>query len=111
MTNIGGGAANVSLSLSGTQSWGQVISSPASPVSIAAGATRDVVVTLTVPNGTAEGTTANFTLTANDGTVATSDTGAVTAVSPHTLTVFKAGAGSGLEVKDIIFYLPIVVKN
>ncbi|GIK43650.1 MAG: hypothetical protein BroJett011_74830 [Chloroflexota bacterium] len=95
VTNISGAAANVSLSLSGTQSWGQVITSPPSPVSISAGATRDVVVTLTVPNGTAEGATGEFTLNANDGSVTASDKGTVTAVSPHTLTVFKTGAGSG----------------
>lgn len=95
VTNITGSPANVSLSLAGTESWGQAISSPSSPVSIAAGATQNVVVTLTVPGGTAEGTTAGFTLTANDGAVDASDTGSVTVVTPHTLNVFKAGAGSG----------------
>lgn len=75
--NVGTSTASVNLWLSGGPSWGETITSPSVPVNIAANETQTVVVQVSVPAGTAGGTTANITLNASDGTNTSSDTGGV----------------------------------
>ncbi len=68
--------ATVNLSISGNQSWGQYIVG-SNPVSIPGNSLAVVTVSVSVPSSTPGGTTANFTLTANDGSGDYSDTGGI----------------------------------
>ena len=97
INNTGLSSVTSPLTINSTQSWGQAIISPSSPVTLAAGASVNVVVRLTVPNGTATGTQGQFTLTGNDGTSNSSDIASVNVlVSPlpaaPVLTAPAAGA-------------------
>ena len=82
INNTGLSSVTSPLTLSSAQSWDQAIISPSSPVTLAAGASVNVVVRLTVSNGTATGTQGQFTLTGNDGTAASSDIALVNVQDP-----------------------------
>jgi hypothetical protein len=105
VSNPGGAGVEVTLAVSGTQpTWNPTITSPASPTTVPAGGSTDVTVRVTVPAGTAHGTTGDFTLTATPtgGGTAAADTGAVQAIvpAPGTLSVIKAGGGTGQVTSD-----------
>lgn len=74
-------SATVNLSVSGTQSWGQTIVG-SNPRTISGNSSAVVTVSVSVPSGTSGGTTANFALTANDGTGNYSDTGGIYVSAP-----------------------------
>jgi len=114
--NTGNTSDDFTLSLSGN-SWISIITSPSSPVTIAAGATQNVSVEVTIPSGAAGGATDTVTLTAT-GTHGQTDSDSVTttAVSPAKLSISKtssyvSGCYPPLVNAPTIYDLVITVKN
>ena len=114
--NTGDTSDSFTLSLSGN-SWPSIITSPSSPVTIAAGATQDVSVSVTIPSGAAGRATDTVILTAT-GTHSQTDSDLVTTtvVNPTSLKITKiaqwvSGPNPLLIGATSTFNLIITVKN
>lgn len=100
VNNLSASSVSVALAASVNSSgWGASVSSPASPVTIAAGAAVSVTVPVSVPAGIADQTTAQVTLNATaSGSAAVSDTATVQARLVYPLTINSANPASGVAI-------------
>jgi LPXTG-site transpeptidase (sortase) family protein len=82
VSNPGLTTVEASLSTSNDHPWTTTVTNPTSPITLLAGTSQNVTVKVSVPGDTPQDTTANITLTANDGAADSNDSGTLLAKEP-----------------------------